>query len=152
MAGLRGKTGSLVKLILQLTPRVSLLCPSPCPRVPAFGSSTRPCVPHSRHPTGVRAGPHTGRLSHVRKAAAQPRQAGDAARGGGPAARLPEPGVPVSGNAAGSRAVRGTHPPNPHSARPRCAAGLSLQPEPGRGRLRGATLKASGSHLRQPRW
>lgn len=45
MAGLRGKTGSPVKLILPLTLHVSLLCPSPCPRVLAFCSSTRPCAP-----------------------------------------------------------------------------------------------------------
>ena len=52
-------------------------------------------VPHPRRPAGVRAGPHAGRLSHVRAAAAQPGPARDAARGGGPAARLPEPGGAV---------------------------------------------------------
>lgn len=74
----------------------------------------------------MRAGPNTGRLGHVRATATQPRQARDVARGGGPAAWLPEPGIAVPGDAAGGGAVRGAHPPGPLSAWARpTEAGLS---------------------------
>lgn len=85
-------------------------------------------------PVGVRAGPHAGRLGHVRAATAQPGPAGDAARGGRPATRLPDPGGAVPRDAPGCGAVRGAHPPRPHSARrarARPTSGLSRPPDLG---------------------
>ena len=132
-----------VRLILRFSPPPSsCLLPLSSPAVCAF-----PCPA----PAGLRAGPHAGRLGHVRAAAPRPGPARDAARGGGPAARLPEPGGAVPGDAAGSRAVRGAHPSHPQSSR---AAGLSRGvPGPaGRGGSRGATLKAACTHLRRAPW
>lgn len=149
----RQRPGSPVKLFLQL-PTI----PPPLPPLASHVSlSLTATVPHPHCPAGMCAGPHARRLGHVRAAAAQPGQACDAARGGRPATRLPEPGGAVPGNAAGRSAVCGPYPPGPHSTRhPRaCSAGLSLAPARPRGTGGrgggGAALKASCSHLpRQP--